>query len=159
MERCIDNPRKGKIYWQPPEAKKRKGVKQLYYNKNQLEKKKKKKRNRKCLPWNLHREHDCVNTFFKLGYNCFTMLCYFLLYNEGNQYSVHISPLSWTSFPLSPSHPSRSPQSSELGSLCYTAFPLAILISDVHPPRISLWGFSFLLFLSHLFCDTLSMQP
>ena len=34
MERCIDNPRKGKIYRQPPEAKKGKGVKQLYSNKN-----------------------------------------------------------------------------------------------------------------------------
>ena len=33
---------------------------------------------------------------------------------------IHISPPSWA-YPLPPSHPSRSPQSIELSSLCFTA--------------------------------------
>ena len=51
-----------------------------------------------------------------LEYNCFTMLCQFLLYNKVNQlyiYIYHLIP--------SLSHPSRWTQSTELISLCYGA--------------------------------------
>ena len=42
---------------------------------------------------------------FTLGYSCFTMLCWFLLYNEVNELHVYTHPL-----PLgSPSHPSPTP--------------------------------------------------
>ena len=65
----------------------------------------------------------CNILFLKLEYSCFTMFCQFLLYNRVNQLYVHIYPL-----PLGPpsphhppSHPSRSSQSTELSSLCYTA--------------------------------------
>ena len=52
-----------------------------------------------------------------LDYNCITMLCSFLLYNIVNQLYVYKYPL-----PLKPpSHLSKSPQSTELSSLCYTA--------------------------------------
>ena len=52
------------------------------------------------------------------------MLCWLLLYNRVNQLYVYMC-----SFPLkppfcpppTPSHPSRSSQSTQLGSLCYTA--------------------------------------
>ena len=60
--------------------------------------------------------------FFLLEDNWFTMLWWFLLYNKVNQLWVYIGP-----FPLelpshhSPSHPSRSSQSTELGSLSYIA--------------------------------------
>ena len=54
-----------------------------------------------------------------LEYNCFKMLCQFLLYNEVNQLYVYIY-----SVPLEPpisisSHQSRLPQSTKLSSLCY----------------------------------------
>ena len=63
--------------------------------------------------------------FFLLEYNCFTMLCQFLLYNEVNQLYVYIylhirSLLDLP--PTPPSHPSRSPQCTELNSLCYTRY-------------------------------------
>ena len=53
-----------------------------------------------------------------LEYNCFTMLCQFLLYSEVNQLYVYIY-----SVPLEPptpisSHQSRSPQSTKVSSLC-----------------------------------------
>ena len=32
--------------------------------------------------------------YFLLAYNCFTMLCYFLLYSNVNQPFVYISPSS-----------------------------------------------------------------
>ena len=51
--------------------------------------------------------------FFLLEYNCFTMLCWFLLYNEANQLYGYISPL--------PPGPPLLSQSAELSSLCYTA--------------------------------------
>ena len=37
---------------------------------------------------------------FLLEYNCFTMLCWFLLYNNMNQLHIYISPPSWASLPL-----------------------------------------------------------
>ena len=56
-------------------------------------------------------------TYFYLEYNCFTMLCSFLLYNIVNQLYIYIHPL-----PLKPpSHPSKSSQSTELSALCDTA--------------------------------------
>ena len=73
-------------------------------------------------------EHYLVNLnffflllFFSLAYNCFTVFCQFLLYNEVNQLYVYLYP-----FPLGPSchppsHPSRLSQSTRLSSLCYTA--------------------------------------
>ena len=58
-----------------------------------------------------------------LEYNCFTMVCQFLLYNKVNQLYIyicsHISPR--VSLPSSLSHPSRWSQSTELISLCYAA--------------------------------------
>ena len=60
--------------------------------------------------------------FLKLECNCFAMLCYFLLYSKVSQlYSIPISPPSWTPPKHPTSHPSRSSQSTELSSLCYTA--------------------------------------
>ena len=49
------------------------------------------------------------NSFFKLKYSGFTMLCYFLLYSRVNQLymHIHISPLFWISFRF------RSPWSTE----------------------------------------------
>ena len=52
-----------------------------------------------------------------LEYNCFKMLCQFLLYNKANQLYGYICPLP----PESPSHPSRSSQSTKLNSLCCPA--------------------------------------
>ena len=54
-----------------------------------------------------------------LVYNCFTMVCQFLLYNKVNQLYIcsHISSL----LRLPPSHPSRWSQSTKLISLCYAA--------------------------------------
>ena len=66
----------------------------------------------------------CRNSFlfFLLEYNCFTMLCWFLLYNEVNQLCIyiHISPPSWDPF-STPIPPSRSSQSTKLSSLCFIA--------------------------------------
>ena len=65
-----------------------------------------------------------------LEYNCFTMVCSFLLYNKVNQLYVYIYPNipSLLHLPPSLSHPSRWSQSTELISLCYVAasHPLAI---------------------------------
>ena len=54
--------------------------------------------------------------FFFLEYNCFTVLCEFLLYNEVNK-----SAKMYTSLLPPPSHPCRSSQSTKLSSLYYTA--------------------------------------
>ena len=57
---------------------------------------------------------DCF--FFYLEDNCFTMLCWFLPFNNVSQPQVYTCPL-----PLEPpSHPSRLSQSTRLSSLCYT---------------------------------------
>ena len=62
-----------------------------------------------------------------LEYNCFKMLCLFLLYNKQSELAIgiHISPyplpLASPSLPPSLSHPSRWSQSTELISLCYAA--------------------------------------
>ena len=77
---------------------------------------------------------DIQSDFFKtslLEYNCFTMVCWFLLYNKVNQLYIyicsHISPL----LHLPPSHPPYpTPQGgqkhrADLPGLCH-CFPLAI---------------------------------
>ena len=84
-----------------------------------------------------------------MEYNCFTMLCYSLLYNKVNQLYGYIYP-----FPLeptsTPSNRSRSSQSTKLSFLCYTAVStssftyyhvhMLILISQFIPPSPSpLW--------------------
>ena len=62
--------------------------------------------------------------FFLLEYNCFTMLC--LLYNE-----VYICPLPPGSPSLpTPSHPSRSSQSTKRAPCVYSRFPLAIYFTQ-----------------------------
>ena len=64
-------------------------------------------------------------SFFKLEYNCFTMLCSFLLYSELNQLCVHIYPLSLGP----PCHPTPIPTMditehwAEL-SVLYSRFPV-----------------------------------
>ena len=67
--------------------------------------------------------------FFKLEYNCFTMLCWFLLYNKVNQpyVNTHPLPLGFPSHPL-PSSPSQviSEHRAELPVL-YSGFPFTIL--------------------------------
>lgn len=50
--------------------------------------------------------------FWLVG-NCFTILCWFLLYNKPIQFNSVL--------PQSPCQPSRSSQSVRLGSLCYLA--------------------------------------
>ena len=69
-------------------------------------------------------KHEIFFFISLLEYNCFTMLCQFLLYNEVNQLYVYIYPHIPSLLSLSPtllSHPSRSSQSIKLISLCYTA--------------------------------------
>ena len=59
-----------------------------------------------------------------LEYNCFTMVCQFLLYNNVNQLYIYIYPHISSLLHLLPpslSHPSRWSQSTELISLCYVA--------------------------------------
>ena len=59
-----------------------------------------------------------------LDYNCFTMVCYFLLYNKANQLYIYIypiSPPSCVSHPPSLPHPSKWSQSTKLICLCYAA--------------------------------------
>ena len=59
-----------------------------------------------------------------LEYNCFTMVCQFLLYNKVNQLYIYIYPHISSLLrlpPTLPSHPSRWSQSTELISLCYAA--------------------------------------
>ena len=60
--------------------------------------------------------------FKKLEYNCFTIMCQFLLYNKVNQLYVYRYPplLHFPSTPA-PSHPSWSSQSSKLSLLCHAA--------------------------------------
>ena len=74
------------------------------------------------------------NFFFNLEYNCLTMLCQFLLYDNMISYtSTHVCSL----LDLPPiSHPSRSSQSNERSSLCYTAAsqesPLLMWFPEIH---------------------------
>ena len=75
-------------------------------------------------------------SFLKLEDKCFTMSCSFLLYTSVNQLYVHIYPL-----PVEPpSLSSRSLQSTELSSMCYTAAPhlLSILYLVVYISHSSL---------------------
>ena len=59
--------------------------------------------------------------YFLLEYNCFTMSCQFLLYSMMSQLSMYIYPLPLEPPLHLPSHPSRSSQSTEQNSLCFTA--------------------------------------
>ena len=68
----------------------------------------------------------CVGFFLTslLEYNCFTMVCQFLLYNKVNQLYIYIYPHISSLLHLprpSLSHPSRWSQSTKLISLCYAA--------------------------------------
>ena len=59
-----------------------------------------------------------------LEYSCFTMVCWFLLYNKVNQLYTYIHPHIPSLLPLPPPsllHPSRWSQSTKLISLCYAA--------------------------------------
>ena len=64
-----------------------------------------------------------------MQYNCFTMLCWFLLYNSINQLYVYIgpSPPFWASLPPPPISSPGSSQSSKLNLLCYTQLPTSHL--------------------------------
>jgi len=66
------------------------------------------------IPWPL-----LLKIFFLLVSNCFTMLCWFLLYNKWITYAYTYSP-SLLNLPSTPP-PSRSSQSNTLNSPCYTA--------------------------------------
>ena len=61
--------------------------------------------------------------YFQLEDNCFSILCWFLPYNNMNQPWVHICPLPPEPPPpfTTPSYPSRLSQSTGLSSLCHTA--------------------------------------
>ena len=88
-------------------------------------------------------------THFFLEYNCFTMLCQFLRYNEVNQLYVYICPL-----PLGPPSSAPTPSIQVITEhraefpVLYSRFPLAIyfthgsvfmsnLISQFIPPSLS----------------------
>ena len=64
-----------------------------------------------------------IKFFFLLEYNCFIMLCQFLLYSEVDQLCVSVCPLpraSQTSLhPTMPSHPSGSSQTTKQDLLCF----------------------------------------
>ena len=55
--------------------------------------------------------------YFKLEDNCFTMLCWFLLFDKVNQLYLYTWPPSLEP----PSHPWRPSRSTRLSSLCYAA--------------------------------------
>ena len=72
-----------------------------------------------------------------LEYNCFIVLCQFLLYNKVNQLYIYIyphDPPSCVSLPPSLSHLSRWSQSTKLISLCHAAasHQLSILHLEVY---------------------------
>ena len=68
--------------------------------------------------------------FFLLACNYFTMLYWFLLYNEVHQLYVYIHTLSLElPSPHPRSHPSRSSQSSELFPALHSRFPLALYLT------------------------------
>ena len=78
-----------------------------------------------------------------LEYNCFTMVCQFLLYNKVNQLYIYIQPHISSLLRLPPiilSHPPRQSQSTKLLSLCYAAashqlsiLQLVLYICPRHP--------------------------
>ena len=64
--------------------------------------------------------------FFKLEYSCFTMLCWFLLYNDVNRLHVYIYPLPLgTPPPPIPPIQVTTEHPAELPAL-YSGFPLAL---------------------------------
>ena len=55
-----------------------------------------------------------ISPLFKLGYNCFTMLCQILPYNEVNQPYLYVYPFPLNLPPTPSSHPSRSSQKTKM---------------------------------------------
>ena len=69
-----------------------------------------------------------------LEYNCFTIVCQFLLYNKVNQLYIYIHPHVSSLLRLSPTlpiPPSRWAQITELISLCYAAASHQLSISHL----------------------------
>ena len=60
---------------------------------------------------------------FLLEYNCFTILCWVLLYNSVNQPCVYISPSPFRLPPIPLSHSSRSSQSTRLSPCAAQQLP------------------------------------
>ena len=90
------------------------------------------------LSYSLMEKMFLLQHFFRLEDNCFTISCWFLLYN--NIYVVHLTP-----------HPSRSPWSTKLSVLhtvmyifqCYSLYPSHPLLPprrpQIHPLCLSLF--------------------
>ena len=77
----------------------------------------------------LVRRDRCVILLSLLGYNSFTPLCQFLLFNKANQRYVYRNPLSLRSPSPQPSHPSSSPRSTQSSSLSYRAISHQLSVS------------------------------
>ena len=60
-----------------------------------------------------------------MEYSCFTLLCFFLLYNDESAVCVHMSPPSWTLLPPAPPLEVTTEPWAGLPVL-YSSFPLAI---------------------------------
>ena len=91
--------------------------------------KKKLKKKKKSSPHLESLQH--FKNCFQLEETCFTMLCLFLLYNNVNQLLVYTYP-SWASLSSPPTHPTAlGHQSTELNSVLYSSFPLAIYFTSV----------------------------
>ena len=113
-----------------------------------------------CLPHNNNQNRELYR-------NCFTMLCWFLPYNNVNQPQLYIYPLSLES-PYHPpsSQPPRSSQSTELSSLCYTAASyfmhgsiyLSVPCSRFVPPSPSPAGSDLLFYLRYIDDFTLLVE-
>ena len=101
-----------------------------------------------CFHGNQRIFFGCCHLIFLLAFNCFRILCQFLLYNNMDQRKYTYIP-SLLSFPPTPtSHPCRSSQNTKLSSPCYTApshqlstlhtvVYMALLLSEFMPPSPS----------------------